>query len=106
MQALASTHTILQPYYRMTPVRGSRVVSYRENAVREDYRDTSQLGPYNTHSLETSLKTEDYIDTVRIRGTPPGTKQYTHTALKLPSKRHTQQHAGTRVHTHYITGLL
>ena len=34
MQALASTHTILQAYYRMTPVRGSRAVSYREN-VRE-----------------------------------------------------------------------
>ena len=49
MQALASTHTILQPYYRMTPGRGPRAVSYREN-VREDYR-------------------EDYTDTVTIRGT-------------------------------------
>ena len=63
------------------------------------------LGPNNTHSLETFLKTENYIDTVRIRGTTTGTIQYTHT-FKLPSKRNTQQHAGTRVHTHYITALL
>ena len=59
------------------------------------------LGPNNTHSLETFLKTENYIDTVRIRGTAIGTIQYTHTAFKLPSKRNTQ-HAGTHVHTHAI----
>ena len=77
-----------------------------EKTIQTLSRYVAQLGPYNRHNLETSLKTEDYIDTVRMHGTATGTIQYTHTALKLPSKRHTQQHAGTRVHTHYITGLL
>ena len=85
---------------------GKTIEKTVEKTIEALSRYVAQLGTYNRQSLETSLEMEAYIDTVRIRGIANGTIQYTHTAIKLPSKRNTQQHAGTHVHTHYITALL
>ena len=40
-----------------------------EKTIETLSRYVAQLETYNRHSLETSLEKENYIDTVRIRGT-------------------------------------